>query len=574
MKFSGNKLKEAAVFFEGARGGLRLVSGLGLFLWGLASSAACFEARGENHAGESVVVIYNSKMPESKRLAEYYAERRQVPGGQVFGFDLPTGEPISRTDFRELLQKPLFRKLEERELFVVQRESQAETSGGGGEARQRVVSSKIRYALLCYGVPVRILSDPRLREPEMDKLPLELRRNEAAVDSELALLPQIGSPLPLFGALANAHFGATNAAQLHPTNGILMVARLDGPTVEIARGLVDKAMQAETNGLWGRAFFDARGLTEGSYKAGDDWIKGAAEVARRVGFETILDDKPATFPAEYPLNQIALYAGWYDGQVSGPFTRDEVEFLPGAVAYHLHSFSGHLIRSADQYWVGPLLAKGATATMGCVDEPYLEGTPNIAVFFSRLVLLGFTFGEAAYASQNVLSWQTTVVGDPLYRPFGRDAGALHQELAERNSEWLEWSILRAINQNLLVGEEPRKYIELLEGTPPLRTSAVLQEKLGGLHVQELQFSKAVAAFQRALDNQPTRQQRIRIQLTMGTILENSNAEAEAISILEALLQENPDYPAPGQIYERLKRLAGNLGQIERVEEYQRRMEGL
>jgi len=31
-----------------------------------------------------------------------------------------------------------------------------------------------------------------------------------------------------------------------------------------------------------------------------------------------------------------------------------------------------------------------------------------------------TFGEAAWAAQPVLSWQTTVVGDPLYRPFAKE----------------------------------------------------------------------------------------------------------------------------------------------------------
>src|SRR5207247_11155568 len=75
------------------------------------------------------------------------------------------------------------------------------------------------------------------------------------------------SPLSLHDALP------IYAASLHPTNGILMVTRLDGPTAAIARGLVDKAIQAETDGLWGRAYFDVRGLTNGSYKLGDDWIR-------------------------------------------------------------------------------------------------------------------------------------------------------------------------------------------------------------------------------------------------------------------------------------------------------------
>src|SRR5437762_12239066 len=114
----------------------------------------------------------------------------------------------------------------------------------------------------------------------------ETRRNEAAVDSELAALPMLVQGHPLYGPARNPAYGVTNVALIHPTNGVLIVARLDGPGVEIARGLVDKAMNAETNGLWGRAYFDLRGLTNSHYKLGDDWIRGAAELIRRLGFET------------------------------------------------------------------------------------------------------------------------------------------------------------------------------------------------------------------------------------------------------------------------------------------------
>ena len=184
---------------------------------------------------------------------------------------------------------------------------------------------------------------------------------------------------------------------------------------------MDKAIQAETDGLWGRAYFDLRGITNADYKLGDDWIRGASEICRRLGFETVVDENPGTFPVSFPLSQVAFYAGWYDESVSGPFTRPIVEFMPGAIAYHLHSFSAGTIRSTTRNWVGPLLAKGATATMGCVNEPYLTGTPDVATFFARILFFGFSFGEAAYAAQGQLSWQTTVIGDPLYRPFGKGA---------------------------------------------------------------------------------------------------------------------------------------------------------
>jgi len=64
------------------------------------------------------------------------------------------------------------------------------------------------------------------------------------------------------------------------------------------------------------------------------------------------------------MSQIAIYCGWYDDKVDGPFTMPKVEFMPGAIAYHLHSASATTIRSATECWVGPLLAKGATVTMG------------------------------------------------------------------------------------------------------------------------------------------------------------------------------------------------------------------
>ena len=121
------------------------------------------------------------------------------------------------------------------------------------------------------------------------------------------------------------------------------------PAPDIARGLVDKALAAERDGLWGRAYFDARGLDKtNSYYLGDEWILGAAEICRELGFETTVDKNPATFPADFPMSQIAIYCGWYDGNVSGPFALPKVEFMPGAFAYHLHSFSAATLRSTNR----------------------------------------------------------------------------------------------------------------------------------------------------------------------------------------------------------------------------------
>ena len=207
------------------------------------------------------------------------------------------------------------------------------------------------------------------------------------------------------------------------------------------------------------------------------------------------------------MSQIAFYAGWYDGQVSGPFNRPKVEFMPGAVAYHLHSFSAHVLRTHDQYWVGPLLAKGATATIGYVEEPYLEWTVNVAALMADFTFFGFSFGEAAYASQQVLSWQTTVVGDPLYCPFGRKHPGeqvgdrfrdLHLQLLEHRSKLIEWSHLQVVNLNLAMGHTASDAIGYLEQQPATQKSSVLLEKLAAIYYTQGKLSDAFEANGKAL----------------------------------------------------------------------------
>jgi uncharacterized protein (TIGR03790 family) len=516
--------------------------------------------------GNTAAVVFNSRLPASRNVAEYYAKRRGVPSDQVFGFNLPESETMTRGEFRDQLQKPLFQGLEERKLFRFVTEIEPASRNKPGKLLRRLTASKIRYLVLCYGVPVRVLKDPNLVEEGAENLKPELRRNEAAVDSELALLPVYEKKPPLYGPLRNVFYGVTNASFLHPTNGILLVARLDGPSVEIARGLVDKAIQAETDGLWGRAYFDVRGLTNSTDKVGDDWIRMAEQICRRFGFETVLDQKPETFPAGFPMSHIALYAGWYDANVSGPFTKSSVEFMPGAFAYHLHSFSASSIRTSNQFWVGPLLAKGATATLGCVDEPYLEATPDVAAFFARL-LIGFTFGEAAYASQNALSWQTTVVGDPLYRPFGKSMQALHMELMDRRSKLIEWSHLLIVNRNLAMNESPREMSEYLDRQPISRQSAVLQEKLADLYFSQTNISRSIEAYKAALKLEPTPQQQTRILLNLERVLNVFGREQEAFATYQEFLRKFPDYPDLPSIYHKLLPLAHGLGKKEEAELY-------
>jgi len=516
--------------------------------------------------GNSVVVVYNTRVPESKTVAQHYASVRHVPANQVFGLDLPTTEAISRADYRSQLEQPLFVHLIKNKLIQLKTEPRPTVIP---PQYSPVSSASIRYIVLCYGVPLKITSDPSLKEAGVEKLRPELQRNDAAVDTELALLPLARAKYQLSGPLPNPFYGATNGTTLNPTNNPLMVTRLDGPTAEIALHLVDKAVQAETNGFWGRAYFDTRGLTNGEYKVGDDWIRGAAGVARRLGFETTVDTAPETFPASFPMSQIAIYVGWYDGGVSGPFTRPTVEFMPGAFAYHLHSFNATTIRSPNSHWIGPLLAKGATITFGSVEEPYLTGTPNTAVFLERLLWNRFTFGEAAYAAQPVISWQTTIIGDPLYRPFAEPPHNLHFRLEAAANPLVEWSHLSVINLNLATGASTLdELLNYLNEIPLTKTSAILQEKLGDLLQTKKKLSAAAEAYTKAARLNPSPLQKVRLLLTIGELQTILAREKEAYDAYAELVASAPDYPNLGQVYTKLTSLARTLGKTNEVEKFE------
>jgi uncharacterized protein (TIGR03790 family) len=538
------------------------------FLAGTLSMMAAVLALRGAEPGESVVLIYNARLPDSKGVADHYAARRNVPAGQIIGLDLPTGETMSRTEYRQQLQEPLLKFLEQNRLLVYP------PAMAGGEKDIKPIAAKIRYAVLCYGVPLRIAEDPSLADPGAEKLAEPMRRNGAAVDSELCTLPVKNPGIPLAGPQANPLYGKVRAPWLDPTNGLLLVARLDGPSAAIAGALVDKALEAESNGLWGRAYFDLRGLADGEYKKGDDWIRAAAEITRRFGFETVVDDKPATFSAGFPMSQIALYAGWYDWNASGPFARPKVEFMPGAFAYHLHSFSANTLRSTTKNWCGPLLAAGATATMGCIDEPYLDGSPNMEVFFGCWLPGGFTFGEAAYACQRVLSWQTTVIGDPLYRPFGKTPRAQQEALEQRHSKLIEWADLRRVDAGLLLGAAPREMVQYLQDPGVPQDSAVLAEKLAELYHQECQDELSIESLRRALKLDPTPQQKVRLTLTLADRLVTAGKEAEALALCDDFLKKCPDYPDAVALYSRMEALATKLHQTRKAEQYAREISKL
>jgi uncharacterized protein (TIGR03790 family) len=268
----------------------------------------------------------------------------------------------------------------------------------------------LAYLVVCRGTPLRIDHDPtQLSDDLAKKIPAQSRTNQGAVDSELSLLAW--GNYEVNGFIHNPLFAGEDSRAPN-ARLVLKVARLDGPTFADARGLVTSALAAERDGLLGRYYVDLRG----PHPDGDRWLESAQQQLEGLGFEGDVDRTFGTFGPAARFDAPVLYFGWYAENLDGPFAREGFRFPPGAIAEHIHSYSAHTLRSAAEGWCGPLVARGVTATVGNVFEPYLQYVHRPDLLLQALAR-GDTLGDAAYFALPVLSWQAVLIGDPLYRPF-------------------------------------------------------------------------------------------------------------------------------------------------------------
>src|SRR5262245_24341675 len=244
------------------------------------------------------------------------------------------------------------------------------------------------------------------------------KKNEthASFDSELALV--LWPDHSLLRWQNNVLFYGFDPALRDILPKTLMVARLEAPTFELTKQLVDRPIAVEKEGLTGRVYFDARGMgadkNPGSYGDYDQNLRDlAAWLKENTTLDITLDNKDKLFqPSECP--DAALYCGWY----SLANYVDAFAWKPGAVAYHIASSEADTLRRADSnVWCKKMLEKGVCGTLGPVYEPYLSAFPRPLEFVTLLLSGKLTLGEIYAVTNPCASWVMVLVGDPLYNPF-------------------------------------------------------------------------------------------------------------------------------------------------------------
>ncbi|MGD1978753.1 MAG: TIGR03790 family protein [Akkermansiaceae bacterium] len=456
-----------------------------------------------------VVVVYNSTVPGSKDLAEFYALNRLIPEANLVGLEVTEKPTIGRKTYNNFIRDPLRKKFTENRWW---------TMGKNKDGRIIPTEAQIRCIVMIKGMPLRISRTPASEGGE-GKKPKVKQQDEAAVDSELALMGL--DEYPLNSARTNPYFKQDLPFAKHPAKYLLLVGRLEASSFDQCKRMVLDALDVEKEGLWGRAYLDFSNKT-GGYALGDKWIENIAKLAPGAAHPTIIDRTKDTFVTNYPMNDAAVYFGWYTTNRNGPFLNPAMKFKKGAIAVHIHSFSASQLRNPAKNWSAGLIDRGAAATLGNTWEPYLQASHHLDIFYARL-LKGYSLIEAGYMSMNALSWQNIVIGDPLYTPY-----RITEVTAEMLKEDRQYKIIRYAGSRF---PDPKERLTQLVQAAEKTKNGSVYEMLGFVFLEDGNVDKARKGFARAKELFTEPSDKLRQDLNLVELERRQKNTKAALTIL-------------------------------------------
>ena len=341
---------------------------------------------------ENVLLVYNQASAGSKRIADYYAEKRRIPKGNILALNTLAEEEIERTVFDAKIAAPIGQFLISRKLL-----------------------ESILYIAVAQGVPLKIKGSN------------QLDGDEASVDSELAPLYgdlKSGRKHPIRGPIDNPFFRQRDAPFSHRAFPIFLVTRLAGYAFEDVKAMIDRSLIAKNTG---KVVID---LHDGSDDDGNNWLRNAAILLPKD--RVVYDESKKVL---YGEKQVIAYASFGSNDKNRNRRFLGFEWLPGAIMTEFVSSNGRTFREPPKAWsistwgdndrgkwfagspqslTADYLREGVTGASGHVYEPYLHLCPRPDLLLPAYIG-GRTLAESYYMAIPALSWKNIVVGDPLCR---------------------------------------------------------------------------------------------------------------------------------------------------------------
>jgi uncharacterized protein (TIGR03790 family) len=276
-------------------------------------------ARTANPDTRRVVVVINTKSPDSQAVGAYYMDKRGIPADAAIHIACPPGEEISRTDFDVLIATPVREKIKQ-------------------------LGRRTDFVVLTQGVPIRI----------GDKW-------GPSVDSLLA-----GVPSPI------------NSEKY----SMWLVTRLTGPTVAGAKALVDRSLKAEA-GKGPFLFDQAANRNTEDYARLQTRMSEAVANLNRRGFHAELDEKPAFAAPGQPLMGYVSWGsndGAFRADVYRQIKFKPGAIAETFVSTSARTFGP---AQGGQSLIADLIRGGVTGVKGYVSEPYTFAMADPQVLFDR-----------------------------------------------------------------------------------------------------------------------------------------------------------------------------------------------
>ena len=301
--------------------------------------------------------------------------------------------------------------------------------------------------------------------------------------------------------------------------GLLLVCRLDAPSEATVRRMIDDAVAAEEGGLWGWAYVDSRDIHSGGYAQGDKWLGTVVSEMRQEGVPVLWEKSPELLASGFPVTDAAVYYGWYAESIGGPFAHAGFRFQPGAIAVHIHSFSASTLRDASAGWCGPLLERGAAATLGNVGRA-LSGADGSPRCLSRSIDEGFYFGgERLHGDAGSLVDERCPGRSALSALCGLAAAGCAEE---RTRVWTRYRAIILASRGNVPGAA-----RFLEQAAEETSSSVFLESLAAAQSDAGEGRSAIETIEQALAMETNAAVRVRLMSTKASLRKAEGSEPAA-----------------------------------------------
>jgi uncharacterized protein (TIGR03790 family) len=240
------------------------------------------------------------------------------------------------------------------------------------------------------------------------------------------------TPNPLFGRQVFSRFDAGDATKL------MIVSRIDGPNVQFAQSVVDKADDLNKQKFANGTFYIDPYSDRATTGAADytelltDFRDSMLPTLNLPSWSTTFQD-PYIDPTIPFVESDSFVWSWFSDRATTSFF--QVSNALRVFAYNADYDGGFEVRSdTGKRWPYLALDAGYVATAGSMSNPDIDGFLDPNSFFYSL-LRGATIGEAFYFSIPHLDWTITLFGDPLASVSFPGVEVVEEEVINEHVVW-------------------------------------------------------------------------------------------------------------------------------------------